>query len=263
MRGFWKSKPPAGVGISYGHPLGQGLAACWLWDEGSSAVKMGARSCSDRVRNLKATLSANFFLRSTSLGTALDCAETGNATVTIPVLASGTTFTIEQWWYFRSIPGGIYSGLLNATGGSLGLYMDNTGKLNYFFTGLNHNGNTVLTTLRWHHIGVSVSGGSGVFYLNGRPDGTMISVPTMNWNNIGADTVGNDADGWNLLTRLWIGRALTASDFAALYADPYDMFLPPVWRRSFVASDVIPPESVSYTRLERFHPRGMDRGVFP
>jgi hypothetical protein len=254
MKNYWRSKPPIGVGIDRSHHLAAGLKACWLWNEGSGGV------ASDLVQNRKATLAAGYTLAPGPRGTALNCAAASTQLVTFPALTTGLTYTLEQWWYFRSFPAS-YSTLLANSGGGGGLFVQATNHFTCYYSG-DHNGTTVLAANTWYHVGLSVQQQAGTWYVNGHFDGTIASVQTFDLVQIGSDTVSERADGWNLLTRIWVGRALTANDFRELYGDPYGMMLPPVWKQ-VVSEALVGPQAVTYPKLERFHPRGMERGMYP
>jgi len=258
MQGFWKSKPPAGVDINRGHHLAKGLARCWLWNEGSGSAGR------DLVQGERAALgtSGEYRFSPTGRGAAISCAAAAaNSILFANAVDTTTTFTLEQWWYFRSFPVNYHSILGTIPGEG---FFVKAGVLDYYYGG-DHLATTTLVTGRWYHIAFSVSAGAGTFYLNGVADGTAAAVTTKTLAQIGSDQFTSRVDGWNALTRIWIGRALLPSDVTQLYADPYGMFRAPMWAvntGAFAAGE--PPQGFgTYTQLERFHPRGLERGMYP
>lgn len=262
MRGYWlNNKPPAGVEIDWGHRLTAGLKRCWLWNAGSGGGSDSGRDLVQGERALFGGSSGSYSYVGSGRGVVLNCASGGSGAASFNGVVTGTTFTIEQWWLLRSFPTTYASFMANASA-SIGFYRAPTGVMSYYYSG-DHLSTTVMATGVWNHCVLSVTAGAGTFYLNGQADGTMTSVVTATMVGLGSDFSSNRVDGQNELTRIWIGRALTAGDVAELYRDRYGMMLPPMWRRSFVGEAPVAPSAVSYPRLERFHPRGLNRGMYP
>jgi hypothetical protein len=219
---YTRIKPVAGTQLNRSHPLVRNLTACWIW---STSANRSYDSISGRL----ATLTTGYNIEPGPVGPvrglALECAASGTARVTFPSITSTTTFTIEQWWYFRTLTG--YAQLCGQPS-NLGLqHLDDDID---WFNGSDNLGTIALTANRWEHVVFSVAANTGTFYINGASAGTVASVGSLGLQEMGNDDAGEVVDGYNGLTRIWTGRALNQREIRELYNNPYAMFVPVVPR---------------------------------
>jgi hypothetical protein len=239
----WAYKPPLGCELDHGHPLARGLVGCWLFNEqngptaydlspGGNAGTLGAETW--------APCRWGVGLSDSGSGVALPSASyTTLTTNSVVFWLNPTTFTGIVPGFLDQMDGSNSHGFVWGTGlatqTNLGLrYGDGT-------TFQEIHGNTNLTTGSWQMLGGSWddAGLAAAFYRNGLPDGTgsgpthmsravaAVSPQLLSYTN--GDGYRGSAD--HIL--LW-NRVLDPAEFAALYADPFQMIRPPSSRRYFV-----------------------------
>jgi hypothetical protein len=135
----------------------------------------------------------------------------------ITSVAIGTTCTIE-FWIRRSVTwAAAYMGIIGSSTGGVSVYAYSN-QINCFGPGNNLN-NTALALNTIYHVVMSISAGSGTFYLNGVPDGTFTAWPGHPaWNAL-LNCSGVTSVQASLLDEVAIyPRALTAPEIAAHYS---------------------------------------------
>lgn len=158
-------------------------------------------------------------------GLGVDC-NSGNANRLTPTnaITTGTTFSIETVLKVRTGRGGAYNVIINQDGVG-GLYWDSgnfVGNRWNWFQGGNNGSNTNLSLNTWYHLVVSVSGGNLTFYTNGKPDGTMTGLTSINLNNVGSESGGTQwLDAIIDYMRFYGGYALAAPEVDRLYAEEF------------------------------------------
>lgn len=107
------------------------------------------------------------------------------STIIIDDLVLGTTCSFEVWLK-ASASGSAFGGIVgNASVGTGFYYIPATGLLDIDINGVTDNYNhTPLTYGVLHHIVVSISAGSGIFYVNGAVDGTFTGWPGFTANRL-------------------------------------------------------------------------------
>jgi hypothetical protein len=92
------------------------------------------------------------------------------------------------------------------------------GKLSVFYSSADHLSATPLAYDTWHHVAIVITGGAGVFYVNGVADGVFAAFPSgFAPDRIGDDTAGNTFKGYLDEVALY-AAALSAERVAAHYA---------------------------------------------
>lgn len=148
-------------------------------------------------------------------GTGITFDGTNDQVALTGVAASGTTFTVAMWFKPNEAVGDSFMQLLWDGGASRGLrYRDD---LNTLIWDALDNSDTALTDGVEYHVAVSVTSGSGTFYVNGVADGAIAgSVPTFTPTIISGS--GGRIGGVLSDVSYWSGTALTDAQIAALYA---------------------------------------------
>ncbi len=135
--------------------------------------------------------------------------------VNVTSVTTGTTFTITAWVMPR--PGGpSYGHIFGVNQNTCFEYHNANNKLTYNHSGGYNDSNTALVDNEWNFVGMVVTAGNGVFYLDGNPDGTKTGIGTANFAEIGWNTGGEYFNGKIDELRFY-GRALSAAEMKALY----------------------------------------------
>lgn len=195
---------------------------CCLFNEGAGATCYNKAS-----KNANGTI-AGTVARAAGRGQkAISLNRTGTSgKVSFPNITFSTTCWFAFWIYPMSNPGSYCQLFGDAAGTTASLYY--RGSLNKFditFGAADHNNNTAVSINQWHHFAVSITGGSGTFYLDGKPDGTFTGYPGTTFNQIGNDN----------FTEYFVGQiesligskseSLTAAEIKALYNDRYSFMV--------------------------------------
>lgn len=217
-------KPLPGQQVEGDHRLAQNLFSFWPFNEGSGARckdVMGARDGTLSLAPAGGGMSWGPGRGGVGLSSA---AGTGTVRgVTMAGIVTGTTFTWECWLFPRTLTDA-FQALFAANGGN-GIYLRNTGAIDYF-SGNSGLSTGVVTTLKWWHLVVVNRGGPTVFYINGVRAGTNASRATFTADTMFNDTLSETFNGNVELTRFWLGRALTDAEVIELYASPWSMMRP-------------------------------------
>lgn len=135
--------------------------------------------------------------------------------VNVATVATGTTFTITAW--VRPQPGGpSYGQFFGENQDSCFEFHNANNKLTFDSGGSYNDSNTALPDNEWSFVGISVTAGSGTFYLNGNPDGTKTGISSHNYVDIGWNVGGEYFHGKIDELRFY-GRALSQSEMQSLY----------------------------------------------
>lgn len=231
-------KPPPGTRRNFSHPLSQDLVGHWIMNEGNGVTVSDVSAYGNNgTRGTGATWTTG--LR----GHAIDFNNTTNGSITIAdksyYSATATTpaLTVSAW--FSGVPL-VANGMIvtKGTGGGAfewALRFPDTGTNIMFNTwdsaGTDYysvTGTTTLSSGVWYHgVGVVVHGVGASVYLNGRWEATDTTASSANMSDTTAAVVigkrGDNAaffDGLIDDVRIY-NRALTDSDIAWLYAEPY------------------------------------------
>lgn len=227
-------KPPVSVRVNPGHTISQGLAACWMFNEGgglslfdSSYQAIGKQA--DWIVSISSAATTilwsvgRFGPSLSSLTTASTTAKgsfNSGGALTLP-FAAGITYEA----YLRYDGGDTYGTLLGVSGAE-GIFI-HSGKLDWLSVS-DADGTATLTTGVWYHI-VAVATATAVsYYINGVLDATVSHTYSGNFapnemlNGAGSDTFIGICE----YMRLW-SRALTPTEVLTLYQDPYCIMEPP------------------------------------
>lgn len=250
-RSYWgTTKPPPGTIIDPGHDLTQKLVAYWPLHDGAGYPD---------------DIWGNYPLTPAGAPTP-DIGAHGGAAIKLhgsPDVYSSSTITdafagqpritISAWGYRAATTDSFIVGWSPTTHFRCYFiwYLDG----NVYWTvdggpGADSNPNCTLAGIGWHHFVMSYDGArSGVAriaaYIDGVPrtltPSTSPPGATLNTAaNLGNFLIGKDVSNTIWATgrvedvAVWAARSLTATDARDLYQQPYAMFAPPVWRRSFI-----------------------------
>lgn len=224
-------KPVFGSQLIRGHPLAQGLVGCWLMNEGSGSAiyDLSVSGLHGVLRNIApeaawAAGADGYTLKLNGLTEEVLCPAMpalGTA-FTIMVMAeiSGDGFLFhnyaKDWWRINAGVSQFYGFDLTPPG---------------FYSGV-----TAALPNQTNHYAVTYENGVGVsLYLNGLPDGPAVAA-TGSSGQCSATRLFSDSGVGNALQGrgsrvMAYRRTLSASEIASLYADPYQMFERPGWRR--------------------------------
>jgi len=140
--------------------------------------------------------------------TADECVQLSSA------ITTGTTFTVSLWMK----PDTGDSGFLFGQDNPNGIKHGSNGRINYQYSGADHQNSTnnlILTNI-WNHIVVSVNSATATFYINGAADGTASNVISMNAARIGG--AGGQSSFYGSMDEVRVyNRALSASEVKELY----------------------------------------------
>jgi hypothetical protein len=138
-------------------------------------------------------------------------------------ITSGTTFTYSTWIYPEDQTQ-TYGNILTRVPANEGFWYrgsdagSDAGKITLYYASTDHHNNTALTNRAWNHVVIVVSSGNATFYLNGSPDGTITSVPSIIYDVFGADNdSGAEAFKGRLDDLRFYNRALSAEEVQRLY----------------------------------------------
>lgn len=235
----WIIKPQSGWQINPAHPLYQGLAGGWIYNEG------GGTKINDLLGVCPATLSgaspywkSGIFGTSGSFGGSNTSGSLGSKT---PLNLTGA-MTISAWVKYNS--GANFCTIVAdcTTAGNDGLFLlfigQSTGvatwKQNGSFANSSNTGAKKLTAGVWHHVAATRPSNSSSavisFYVDGVLNGTG-TIAAAPGTQKGAFLGSNSASGGNLFngqidnTFIW-NRALSASEIEMLYTQPYCLMQP-------------------------------------
>ncbi len=254
--GYWgTTKPPRGTAIDPAHPLARGLVAYWPLGSGGGGAQ---------------DIWGNYHLITAALGgSPVDGVGLHGGPVTvlrgtpeqlysIPVNdpIGGLTAATMTGWFFRA-----------ATNQSAVMGWCPNTSFRFFLTwftdsnvyavvenGVTAGRNVALAGIGWHHFVLSYDGSRAaadraLIYIDGvlqttavvanNPAASLGTATQLANYSIGYDFSDNQyAVGSAEDCAVW-SRALSADDALSLYAQPYAMFVPPVWRRMFVPTAVV------------------------
>jgi hypothetical protein len=260
-------KPPYGsVEVDWGHPLAQGLRACWLFNE------PGGSFCADMAGRVPMTLVGG---TRTPYGVYFNGTSEYGIAANSSVIAAQRPMTIWAW-FTRVATSDVnyiigHRGAGGASAGwNLGIRIDATNIQGTFYA--------VADTYASAAPGASIphlviwtieAGGAYAYYLDGLPVGTgTIAAPVVATNSL---VIGARTDASNNVSAYGKGtvgpcgiawRAYTANDALQLYADPY-CFLREVKRRSYGFVGAAAGGEVTWWpwATDRKTPRGIGRGI--
>lgn len=161
-------------------------------------------------------------------GYAVKCQATASTTrgVTVSGLPSGTTYTIALG-FRKDTASDSYASLFTQSSNA-GFFAMSTGKLNWFVATDHLSTGTVLAGTGFHNVAVAVNGTAYQFYIDGVADASGTTSGTVNLNTF--DAMFNDPGSETLIGAISYlhvyNRILSASEIAALAADPFVMFRP-------------------------------------
>lgn len=238
--------PPRGAKLQYGHPLGAGLTAAWIFnDRGqtqppSTQVPVVVRDKAYRNPNYNLVIagpSTHFTRASGPNGYCLD-RDSNTASEFLKLasgsVATGTTFTLAARVMLRSVNAGAggYAAIAVVAGGN-GAYIKLTAATYNFiwYSGAVKTSAKALNLNQWYDVAYVCSGGNLSFYIDGILDAnTYSSIASAALDSFmhdrGAAGAGAVFDGQIAYIHLWAGRALKAQDVQSLKGDPFSMFRP-------------------------------------
>jgi hypothetical protein len=249
-------KPPFGTPINFAHPLAKNLVGFWLFNEGGgTTVKDNVNGTNNGViQKLGASTNTSWVPTPYGIGLKNDTTSSGNGIQLTNAIVSGTTFTIEVLLNWTLGSGATY-GNLCTQGPTRGLWTKGNGGTQFHvdFADPGDNLNTTLLNAnQWYHAILSVNAGAGIWYINGKADGTVAAIATSSFDGILCDkngtTGGEQFVGQVAYERIWVGRAITANEAQQLYFNPFDMLIKPrpaIIRRKAVAGGNVYNNSLS------------------
>lgn len=241
-RGGWGLvKPPAGVQIDRGHPLAQGLVSLWPVNEGGGGILQDVAG--ENPIRLQGSpqwqpgqLGPDFQCSSSQYGVAYKATSFTTDRATFAVwLRLDTAFAAFQYNGILVNRGTVTQGMIVGLGGYLG-YIWNDSSATYDW-----NSNLTVPTGRWSLCVVSVDPVQVKVFMNGQAVVRANSHASVTFNAqwyLGTDS---NATGTRFVPGAFAGaavwrRALSLGEIQGIYADPWQMFAPPVWRRYVVPS---------------------------
>lgn len=268
-RKWGRTKPPVGATIDWGHPLAQGLAGCWLLNEGSGGV------LTDLANKATGVLTGSPSWQSGRLGgpvlrfNAANYVSMGNVLgfdrfdkFSVSVWFRTTTATADRLLMSKrnnSSPFQAYYINLNPSSTAAGTVRWDlvNGAANFARM---DSSRAVYNDGRWHHV-VGTTDGSGNtggmrLYLDGQSVGVTIgnslnaSIVTTaplqlsgsQGNNFTFDGDADDFQIWN--------RVLTPTDVRQLYQEPFAMIRSPRAVQYFVPQAAPPPGNFNAGRVQ-------------
>lgn len=215
-------KPPLGSVLDPASSVGHATALAWIFNEG------GGLKANDLLGRRQLTFPANPTVtwRPTPTGGGVLNNATGTNFASFPAYTTGTSFSIEAKIMIVTYPGA-YGAVIVTTTPVSGMFVRNTGHFIYYFSG-DHAQTTALSLYVWYHVVLSVNGGAGTWYLNGLPDGTVASVPSMALVNVFTDA-GSEAGNYYLDWLRVYNRPLTGQEVQRLYLSPFHMIRGRQW----------------------------------
>lgn len=256
-KGFGQVKPPVGVGVDWGHPLGQGLVHAFPLHEGAGAKVANLANPNYHGAVSGVTQGASSGWGKGRFGPCFnfDGSDDAITTPSFSSFSSTQSHTYAAWVKYNN--GGTYVWLINAgTTGSTGssLVIRNNNAVGFFYQGSNGIVSDTafpLTAGTWYHVAVVYNGvtGTATFYVNGKKGDTTAGLAA--WSS-GATPIilGQWATGSTYplsgsldFPRIY-NRALSPSEVRELYSDPFAGLLSPRRRISSPA-----PSSVGTATL--------------
>lgn len=217
-------KPMLGEQIDWSNPLAKSLVGYWLMNEGAGTQVNDLSGNGHTGAISGATWQAE--LRGSSLSFA--GANSGDGVAVSAVVAVPLTLTA---WVYPIAYDGLYNYFLAGPTISDAFRVNSSGQALVLRIGsTSYTASTgAVSTGAWHHVAVTVNGGGAVtYYIDGLPRGGATGASgtfTLNW--IGRrDTIQSDHYEWHgqIDSSAVYNRALTATEIASLYADPYQLF---------------------------------------
>ena len=212
--------------IDTNDPLAANLTAFWLMNEGEgtlirNVVNPGVYDVQleDLTYQHWATLPG-----SGDIGIFCENISNNKSGLLTPPLTTTSTFTWHARINISSIAAN-YGALFSSNGGA-GLYIRPYGsavKLQFYPTFYN---DSPWLFGQWVDLIVVMTGGSFTYYVNGAVNGGPYGMSSMYVTNMFNDSGAERMHGYVEFQRIWVGRALTASEVTAAVADPYGVFLP-------------------------------------
>lgn len=237
-------KPPLGSKINVAHPLANGLAGCWMFNEGGGQKAFDGRGTST------GTLSGGPTYKKTTRGNAVTFSGAGSINVgnssALKITGPITIYACINLPNFTNL-----SFIINKTGSvntgvpaPYDFYIQDTTGLPVLAKGngagatpgTNYNqfvGSTGLTANTWNHVAVTMSGsnnGTVTHYLNGVVNGSgSLSFSGASTDGGANALIGSRADGGiftGLMGHIYIyNRVLSATEIKQLYVNPYAIYV--------------------------------------
>jgi len=137
--------------------------------------------------------------------------------ITVAPAASTTTFTIEFWVNPDASQAATNGAILQNAAQTVGVYYKkSTGAINVIYGGADHVETAAHLASQWFHVVISISGGTGTFYINGAINATFAAFPGFTPTNIGGIT-GDFFKGSLAKLAIYNGIALTATQAITHY----------------------------------------------
>ena len=212
--------------INAAHPLAANLTAFWLMNEGAGTLIRNVINPGVYDVQLEDLAYQHWDTLPGSGDVGIFCENLSNnkSGLLTPPLTTTETFT----WHARvniSSTAANYGTLFSANGGT-GLYIRPYGsavKLQFYPTFFN---DSPWPIGQWTDLIVVMTSGAFTYYVNGVANGGPYGMSSMDVTNMFNDSWAERMHGYVEFQRIWVGRALTASEVAAAVADPYGVFLP-------------------------------------
>jgi len=213
------SKPSAGAHINWGHPLTNGLVAAFPHNDGAPGKLTGVKSLYEAVRRKPATSANNATanLVGTAYGVGLQYAG-ANSEYALPGLPGLVTAFSTSYFFYMDSTSDCKVWALN----DLEIAFIGGGRARVVEPGVAELGvSSVMSAGRYYHVGISYSGATLRFYINGIPDNTASYSKTVPWANT-SFSMGIDTKTF-LSLNIW-NRVLSANDFLQLATNPYEIW---------------------------------------
>lgn len=269
--GAWgRQKPPPSSQVLPGHALAAGLAGSWPFNEAGGLATLDAsdRTASAGAFSTFSTARPTWATGRFGPGVSFPGNTGGSGAVTLPAIPGTFTAASVVMWLrnVANVPGN------NNNTGLVRLTSDATLRSHYPFTdgiiylsllrpGRVTVGNVGVDKSQWHQLAVTSSPTAYKVYQNGVEVFTGSSPGSFSFtggNYIGASENVYNYQGTIDHLHLWTGRALTAAEVKALYAEPFAFYAPPGPRRAYFLPPPLavaaapPPPSRSRMNYARF-----------
>jgi hypothetical protein len=248
----WNGKPPPGTPLNWGHPLAHGLLGAWLCDDGGGLM----RDRTGRGSDVPMFAGGVMVPSVGGVGLRSDASDKGALLTPLPEVlrptvevsivwfgislgaASATSSTLVGTWYNAagSSPFTPYL-LTRSADGTTQFLTDGGGS----FNSLNLAGDITLGVVS--QVAGTYRSGVKTLYMNGQSRASNAATGALTYSAT-SELTFNSASGTNrnanvvtLATYIY-NRVLSAVEIAALYAQPYQMFAPLVWRRYLVLQEL-------------------------
>lgn len=261
--GWGQNKPPLGTPLDWGHPLTNGLYACWTLNEGGgpTAYDQGASRSNGTIQSTNAAFDAygrfgseyrytatsgtSFFQFSNS---AFDFERTQALSLEVWVYVPSASSQINAFGNYGSTSNAGISITINENGGRVNLNLKSSA-LNKIVV---VTPNASITANKWYHILATYDGTSNAsgchIYLNGIDQTLTVFTNALtssiktgnNWclgRSGAASGTGSIQDTRYAVHRIW-KRVLTGNEIQQLYISPFDMYVAP--RRRMIFAPVVP-----------------------